>query len=170
MLAVFADTHGTDEPRLAGRTADALTSADQVLHAGDFTTRAVYEAFERRANQLAAVHGNSDTTAVQKQLPAVRTLEWNDWRVLLVHGHEHTPTSLPLLARERDADLVVIGHTHRPAIERLGDLPVLNPGSHADPRAGPPTHAEVHPANGAILIELRERDGTVIDRVRVAGK
>lgn len=168
MLAVFADTHGTENPGLAGRAADALTDAKRVLHAGDFTTMAVYNAFERRAAELTAVHGNSDAAPLRNRLPAIQTIEWDGWVLLLVHGHEHTATSLPLLAREREADLVVTGHTHRPAIERFGDLPIVNPGSHADPRAGPPTHAELRREKGDVLIELRERAGSVFERRRVS--
>lgn len=168
MLAVFADTHGTEDSRLAGRAADVIVDAERVLHAGDFTTPAVYDAFDRRAREFDAVHGNSDEDALRERLPAVRTIEWDEWRLLLVHGHEHTATSLPLLARERGADLVVTGHTHRPAIERLGGLPVVNPGSHADPRAGPPTHAELRTENGALLVEIRDRTGDVIERKRVS--
>lgn len=170
MLTVFADTHGTANPRLAGRAGDVIADANRVLHAGDFTTIAVYDAFEDRARGFVAVHGNSDESTLRERLPAVRTIEWKGWHLLLVHGHEHTATSLPLLARERDADLVVTGHTHRPAIERLGDLPVVNPGSHADPRVGPPTHAELRTENGALLVEIRDRAGDVIERERVLGE
>jgi len=170
MIAVFADTHGTDDLQLAGRAADALADAEKVLHAGDFTTAAVYEAFEARTSELIAVHGNSDTPPLQNQLPAIRTIEWNGRQLLLAHGHEHTPTSLPLLARERDADLVITGHTHRPAIERLGDLPVLNPGSHADPRRGAPSYAELRQETGDVVIELRKPTGKIIERRRVAGE
>lgn len=170
MLAVFADTHGTADPQLAGRAADALSGAAVVLHAGDFTTGAVYEGFERRARELTAVHGNSDPAPLRDRLPAVDTVAWQGRSVLVVHGHEHTPTSLSLLARDREADLVVTGHTHRPAIERLGDLPVVNPGSHADPRSGPPTHAELRTENGGLVVEIRERAGEVLERTRLLEK
>ncbi|CCQ33949.1 phosphodiesterase family protein [Halorhabdus tiamatea SARL4B] len=170
MLAVVADTHGTEDARLASRVADVIADAEKVLHTGDFTTAAVYDAFDRRARELIAVHGNSDEDALRERLPAVRTIEWEGWSLLLVHGHEHTATSLPLLARERGADLVIAGHTHRPAIERLGGLRVVNPGSHADPRAGPPSHAELRTENGVLRVEIRDRAGDVIERERVSGE
>ena len=169
VIVAVADTHGTAAPRLAGRAADALAEAALTLHAGDFTTPAVYDAFDRRTREFVAVYGNSDEPTLRERLRAVETITWAGWTLLVVHGHEHTATSLPLLARERDADLVVTGHTHRPAIERLGGLPVVNPGSHADPRAGPPTHAELRTDNGALLVEIRDRTGDVIERERVSG-
>jgi putative phosphoesterase len=92
---------------------------------------------------LHAVHGNSDAVALRERLPAVGTFEALGRRFVFVHGHEHERTSLSLLARQENADCVVVGHTHRPGIETLGDVILLNPGSHADPRGGLATHAEV---------------------------
>ncbi|WP_135665279.1 metallophosphoesterase [Halorhabdus rudnickae] len=169
MLAVLADTHGTGTLRLTDRARTALEAAQRVVHAGDFTTPAVYEAFEERAKELIAVHGNSDTAELRERLPAVRTVNWDSWKLLVVHGHEHDRTSLPLLAREREADLAIVGHTHRPGIERVGDLPVVNPGSHADPRGGPPTHAELRPKGGTLTVELRTGEGQTVDREQVLG-
>ena len=169
MLAVFADTHGTETPRLSEREAQAIRDAAVVVHAGDFTTPAVYDAFETRAPDLIAVHGNSDRGSLCDRLPTVATVEWAGWTLVVVHGHEHDRTSLPLLARERAADLAVVGHTHRPGIERMGDLPVVNPGSHADPRGGPPTHATVRAEDGALVIELRTGEGEPLARERFAG-
>lgn len=169
VLAVFADTHGTADPRLAGRASDALADADAVVHAGDFTTEAVYAAFDRHTPALTAVHGNSDEPSLQNRLPAVDTLEWQGYRLVVVHGHDHSPTALSLLARERAADLVVLGHMHRPAVERLGDCPVVNPGSHADPRVGPPSHAELRAGEGEVRIEIRDRSGDVLEAGRISG-
>jgi putative phosphoesterase len=45
VITVLSDTHGTDDHRLEGRTLAAVRTADLVLHAGDFTTAAVLDAF-----------------------------------------------------------------------------------------------------------------------------
>lgn len=169
MLTALGDTHGTGNLRLTDRAGTVLEEAELVVHVGDFTTPAIYDAFEERAKELIAVHGNSDTAELRGRLPTIRTVDWEDWRLLVVHGHEHDRTSLPLLARERGADLAIVGHTHRPGIERFGDLPVVNPGSHADPRAGPPTHAELRPGRGMLTVELRTGEGETVDRKRIQG-
>ncbi|MEF8855624.1 MAG: YfcE family phosphodiesterase, partial [Haloarculaceae archaeon] len=141
MLAVIADTHGTDDPRLAGRAAEAVEAAEAVLHAGDFTTQAVYDAFELAAEpgSLHAVAGNRDDPALRQQLPATATVEALDRRFVLAHGHEHDRTALSLLARQEEADCVIVGHSHRYGIADLGEVTLVNPGSHADPRGGPAT-------------------------------
>ena len=141
MLAVLSDTHGRDSPRLSGRTADAVAEASRVVHAGDFMTEAVLDAFESRG-PLAAVYGNNATAAVRERLPADRIVEWEGLRIAVVHGHEHTETALAMFGRQASADLVVFGHSHEPTFED-GTVPMLNPGSHADPRWHRPAHAEL---------------------------
>lgn len=160
MIAVLSDTHGRDGHRLDGRALDAVRDADLVLHLGDFMTEAVLDAFEAEAARLVAVHGNNDDTGVRDRLPATRTVEHDGLRIVLAHGHEHSETALGMLARQEDADLVCVGHSHRPNYRVTNDVAILNPGSHADPRWFTPGHAELHtgPLRGVIL----EPDGSRI--------
>lgn len=160
MLTVISDTHGTDGHRLTGQTLDAVREADHVVHAGDFTTEAVLDAVEAESDRLTAVIGNNDTPAVRARLPDVATLSWSDLRIVVVHGHEHTETSLGLLARQEDADIVVVGHSHKPTITEFGGWTLVNPGSYADPRRYRPAHAELTTDAGAVRIRLRSPDGT----------
>lgn len=189
MLVLLADTHGTESPRLQGRTAEAVAAADAVVHAGDFTTTAVYEAIRARvggvadeaaggatseatdeswggaAGTLHAVHGNSDEPPLKRRLPAVETFEALDRRFVVAHGHRHGRTSLSLLARQEDADCVVVGHTHSWALEDLGGVTLVNPGSHADPRGAPATHAEVERTAGTVSVAVVTTAGEQCDEV-----
>lgn len=164
MLVVVSDTHGRDSARLEGRTADAVDAADRVVHAGDFVTAAVLDAFETRCD-LRGVYGNNDSQAVRDRLPAEELVEWEDLRIAVVHGHEHTETALSMLGRQANADLVVFGHSHRPEV-RDGTVPLLNPGSHADPRWYRPAHAELEwdAADGHASGRLVEPSGEVFER------
>ena len=163
MLTVISDTHGTDGHRLTGRTLEAVRAADRVVHAGDFTTAAVLEAIEAEAASLTAVTGNNETRAVRSRLPAVATLEWAGLRFVVAHGHEHSETALGMLARQEDADVVVVGHSHRPEIADLDGRVLLNPGSYADPRRYRPAHAEL--TADPLRIELRSPDGETYESV-----
>jgi putative phosphoesterase len=172
MLAVLSDTHATDDPQLTGHTATAVADAAVVVHAGDFTTGAVLDAFHDRAGRLHAVHGNRDDPAVAERLPARRTLEYGGVRFVVVHGHEHSEQALSLAARETGADAVVVGHSHRPTVRPLGEVTLLNPGSHADPRRYRPAHAELQrEGDGVLSGRLLEPDGTVLEtfELRSAG-
>lgn len=141
MLVVLSDTHGRDGPRLEGRTEEAIAEAETVIHAGDFMTADVLEAFETRCD-LRAVYGNNDPPAIRKRLPAERILTWQRLRIAVVHGHEHTETAREMFARQSGVDLLVFGHSHDPEFVEA-TVPMLNPGSHADPRWNRPAHAEL---------------------------
>lgn len=163
-VAIVADTHGSDGHRLAGRARYAVDRAPVVCHAGDFTTPSVYDAFEAVADEFVAVSGNNDAPELHERLSATATVDAFDRRLVLVHGHEHDDTSLSLLAREAEADLAVVGHSHVAGIDDLGETTVVNPGSHADPRGRPPTHAELHRDGGEVIVRVVRRDGTVHQR------
>jgi len=165
MLTVISDTHGTDDNRLSGRTLDAVRAADHVIHAGDFTTAAVYDAIAAEATALTAVTGNNERPALRERLPAEATVEWAGHRILVVHGHRHGDTALAMLARQEDADIVVVGHSHRPEIDELDGRLLVNPGSYADPRRYRPAHAELDTDEGALRVRLCSPDGDSFETV-----
>jgi putative phosphoesterase len=175
MLVVLSDTHGRDDARLTGRTREAVHGADAVVHAGDFLTERVLDAFHDAAARLHAVYGNNDPPAVRDRVPARRVFDYGGVRFAVVHGHEHTDQALSFMAREVGADCVVVGHSHRPGIRRAGAVPVLNPGSHADPRRYEPAHAELvaNDGNGEeplLAGRLLRPDGTLLEEFEIGGR
>ena len=167
MIAVLSDTHGTEDARLAGRAEEAVEDAQLVVHAGDFTTLPVVDAFEAASERLVAVHGNVDDDRVRTRLQAKEVVDVEGVRVVVVHGNQHSETARAMLGREEEADLVVSGHSHRPGVVDAGDVTLLNPGSHADPRGNRPAHAELEPAEGGLRGRLVDRDGTVFEEFEV---
>ena len=165
MLTVISDTHGTGGHRLTGRTLEAVRGADHVVHAGDFTTAAVLDAVESEAATLTAVTGNNETAAVRARLPRVATVDWAGLCLVVAHGHDHTRTALGLLARQEGADVVVVGHSHRPEIADLDGTLLVNPGSYADPRRYRPAHAELDVRDGPLRVRLRSPDGETYETV-----
>jgi hypothetical protein len=197
MLVVLSDTHSDAGHELAGRAREAVAVADAVVHAGDFTTPEALDAFRGVADPLYAVHGNADAPAVRERLPPARTVAALGLRIAVTHRRAGADTGLVMFGRDRDADLVVSGHTHQPRFRApdsraesgeeteagVGTGPaLLNPGSHAEPRGGPATHAELvrvdgesdgggdgngggtgdcAPERAQVRGELRRRDGTV---------
>lgn len=159
MLTVISDTHGTDDHRLTGRTLEAVQESERVIHAGDFTTEPVLDSIASEAGRLTAVAGNTDSSSVRERLPDVTTVEWEQLTFAVAHGHQHTETALEMLARQEHADIVVIGHSHRPEITELDSCLLVNPGSYADPRRHRPGHAELDTDHGSVRIRLRSPDG-----------
>ena len=170
MLAVLSDTHGREDARLSGRTAEAVEEASEIVHAGDFMTASVLEEFESYG-PVHGVSGNNDTPEVCERVPTDRVVEWRGLRIAVVHGHEHTDTAVSMFGRQSNADLVVVGHSHEPAF-RDGVVPVLNPGSHADPRWHRPAHAELEwdGTENAARGRLVEPSGEVFDRFTVEAR
>jgi len=162
MLVVCSDTHARTGHSLSPAMETAVADADRVVHAGDFVTADALDAFQSASRRLEAVHGNADQPAVRDRLPSARTVTWDGVTLAVTHRPEGGRTGLALFGRERGADVVVHGHTHRPRC-LLGDGPaILNPGSHADPRGNRPGYAELHHTDGRLRIELAEPDGSVV--------
>lgn len=167
MIVVLSDTHRESGHGLTGPVLDAVRSADRVVHAGDFTTPAVVDEFVAETARLEAVHGNADVPAVSERLPSERVFEYAGIRVAVTHRRDGGTTGLALFGRSRNADLVVCGHTHRPAVVETDGVVVLNPGSHADPRGHRAAFAELEPGDAGLTGRLREVDGTVFESVTV---
>lgn len=177
MIVVVSDTHGTDGHRLEGRVLDAVRGAELVLHAGDFTTEAVYEALRAEAGddrdgggELVAVAGNNDDTGVRARVERTRVVERAGVRFVVVHGHEHDETTLSLLGRQEGADVVVVGHSHRARWDPGGAVAVLNPGSYADPRWNRPAYAELEQTAEGLSGRLLTPDGDVLEAFSVTGE
>jgi len=170
VFVVVSDTHAREDHRLAGRTLEAVREADVVAHAGDFTREPVLEAFGRVAGTFRGVHGNNDDPAVRERLPAARTVEYGGVRFALTHTRRGGETGLSAFGRERDADAVLFGHSHRPTVVTDAAVPLVNPGSHAQPRGNRAAHAEIRPGDGGVVGRLVTPDGGTIERFEIGGR
>ena len=139
-LLLISDTHSRD---LAGLSLpDALPEAyqptDVLLHAGDIEdSEEEYAAVcEEAGISFYAVSGNNDFAS---DLPSEQILYFENTRLLLTHGHEYRVSlyldELASEARARDCDIAVFGHTHRPFLDMVGGVLLLNPGSLSYPRS-----------------------------------
>ncbi len=88
--------------------------------------------------------------------PDRRSSCWN-WpakRFYMVHGHQYgvkmSLQSLYYRAKEKEADIVLFGHTHVPCCEQEDGIWLINPGSPSRPRlAGKGSYA---------LIDIKENE------------
>ncbi|TQQ80851.1 metallophosphoesterase [Halonotius terrestris] len=164
MLTVVSDTHSTDGHKLRGRTLEAVREADLVIHAGDFMRASVLDAFENEARTFRGVYGNNDDSEIRDRLPKVRTVEYEGFRLAVTHTVRGGATALSLVGRERDADAVIFGHSHKPTVDLDGELPLVNPGSHAQPRGNHKAHAEFEPSADGLDGRLVTPEGEVFER------
>ena len=131
-IVLVSDTHG--------KTANLRTlmkrtrQADMLLHMGDV------EGDEEEIRSFAGcpvyfVRGNCDSFS---RLPEEELLPLEGHRIFMTHGHRYSVSStlahLDDAARERDADIVLYGHTHVPEYVMIGERHFVNPGSLSRPR------------------------------------
>jgi putative phosphoesterase len=123
-VGIISDTHGLLRPEALR----ALRGSDCIVHAGDIGDPRILEALATIA-PVTAVRGNNDRDAWAAHLPNVAHVEVARVRLLVIHDL----AELPGVAAAGRIDVVVSGHSHRPAIERRDGVLFVNPGS-AGPR------------------------------------
>ncbi len=98
---------------------------------------------------LEQVPGNCD---FRRRQQSEKLLYLGDFRVLMCHGHTYgvkqSLLAAGLAAEEKDLDLFLFGHTHKPLVDRRGKTLFLNPGSIGDYFR--PTYGVVTVENGKL--------------------
>lgn len=124
-LGLISDTHGLLRPEAVR----ALAGVAQIIHAGDVGGPEVIEGLRSLA-PVQAVRGNNDRDEwAMKSLPPRLSLDVAGVRILVLHD-------LNELDIEPAADgyqVVVAGHSHKPAVVQRDGMLFVNPGS-AGPR------------------------------------
>ena len=142
-IGLISDTHGLLRPEAVR----ALQGSDCIVHAGDIGARSILDALGAIAPVI-AIRGNNDMAAWAAGLPDTQRVQLGGVVVYVLHDLK----SLPKHAPETAPDVLVSGHSHKPAVERRADgVLLVNPGS-----AGP-RRFKLPVAVGRLLI----RDGQV---------
>lgn len=131
-ILIVSDTHGKHEYLEA--VLEEVKPLDMLIHLGDAEGCEDYiEVIAECPVEIIA--GNNDFFT---DLPGEREINIGKYKVLLTHGHYYYVNAgterIKSEAVDRKIDIVMFGHTHRPVLEREGDVVVLNPGSISYPR------------------------------------
>ena len=118
----MADLHGRFDPLLP----KVLAGVSRILVAGDVVDENLLERLAAIA-PLEAVRGNNDASPGLLRLPEFLLVEAASCRILI--AHDRRDRRLPRELRRHEPDVLVVGHSHRPLVERDGSLFVVNPGS-----------------------------------------
>lgn len=107
---------------------------DMVIHCGD-GEGSEYALTEAAGCPVYIVLGNNDFFS---NLPRELDLEIGPYKVWVTHGHNYyVSMGSEHIKREalvRGVDIVMYGHSHRPVVERSGNVTAVNPGSLSYPR------------------------------------
>src|SRR4029450_7968442 len=85
LLAIISDTHmPRGARRLPGACLELLENADLILHGGDLSGLEILRELEE-IGEVAAVHGNVDTSEVRSVLPRRRVVKADGVLIGMVH-------------------------------------------------------------------------------------
>lgn len=131
-ILIVSDTHGRHGN--LEEVLDREKELDMLIHLGDVEREEDYiEALAGCPSHILA--GNNDFFSY---LPTEKEIRIGKYRVLITHGHGYYVSmdtkTLRRIATEREVDIVMFGHTHKPYLDVKGELKVLNPGSISYPR------------------------------------
>ena len=130
-IVVISDTHVNSIDELPRMLLDKLSGAELIIHAGDFTGKALVEDL-RRIGPLKAVYGNIDGPDVRRELPAIETVEAGGFKIGVNHPAEGgNPATLEQRIGQKftGVQAIIHGHSHQTKnIVRDGIL-WFNPGS-----------------------------------------
>ena len=146
-VLVLSDSHGNIFNMIQ---AVELEAPRMVFHLGDCWRDG--ERLHDRFPELPfeQVYGNCDY--FRGSWEAEKLLCLGDKRVLLCHGHTYgvkqSLLTAGLAAEEKDLDLFLFGHTHKPLVDMRGKTLFLNPGSIGD--YARPTYGVVTLENGKL--------------------
>lgn len=119
-VGVISDTHGLLRPEVL----EALAGCDVILHAGDVGDPQILQSLVTVA-PVFVVRGNVDHGPWADALPFTEIVEVAGVRFYVIHALQ----DLDLDPASAGVDVVVYGHSHRPAAEEKDGVLFLNPGS-----------------------------------------
>lgn len=153
-LGVIADIHGDLEALQQALAFLDNKKVDEIVCVGDMVEKGPQSAEVvelLNARSIACIAGNHDREAIEKgqfdektgsflrQLPLTLNYAISNKHILVAHGAPWSdfvyvyPTTerhvFKRIAREANADVVMLGHTHVPLSVQVGNTSIYNPGS-----------------------------------------
>lgn len=131
-ILIVSDTHRQNKNVLS--VIEKVKPIDLLVHCGDVEGAEDIIA-EAAGCPVKMVQGNNDFWS---NIPREQEFMIGDYKVWLTHGHNYYVSMnyeiIKQEAREREVDIVMFGHTHKPLISCSKDVTLLNPGSMTYPR------------------------------------
>lgn len=131
-VLIISDTHARDKN--VEVVLEKEGNIDLLIHLGDIEGSEIY--IETLADcPCEIVKGNNDYFS---DLPSEKVLNIGKYKAFITHGHYYNVSvelrTIVMEGIEREADIVMFGHIHRPVLEEMHGVTVLNPGSLSLPR------------------------------------
>lgn len=127
-ILVLSDSHRATQPML-----DAVRREhpDAVIHLGDHASDTQELSAQFPLLPLCVVRGNCDL--YEDSVPESALMKWEGVRIFAVHGHRYGVKSgvlrLHFAAMEKEASVILYGHTHIAYCEQHDGIWMMNPGA-----------------------------------------
>jgi putative phosphoesterase len=128
-IGVLSDTHLHRVSRDLREILDQhLSQVDVLFHVGDYTSPVVMEFLSSK--NFHGVHGNMDPVGIRAVLPEKKIVELGGFRFGLIHGWGSSAgLEEKVLGQFTDVDVIVYGHSHKPANDMVQGVLLFNPGT-----------------------------------------
>lgn len=141
IIGVMSDTH--DNIPLTEKAIEKLNelNVDLVIHCGDIISPFIMRRLGKLKAKMIAVYGNNDGDKDLLKDIALNygfelhnppyTLTVNEKRILVIHGFgakDETKRIVYSIAKSREYDIILYGHTHEKDYRVINGVIVLNPG------------------------------------------
>lgn len=151
-ILVVSDSHGVIDNMVK---AVDNTMPDIIIHLGDCWQDGIKLRLLFPDILIEQVDGNCGSRGEVRE----RILLIEDKRIFICHGHDYSVkmgySRLLQAAKQRNADVVLCGHTHRICQDYYDNMAVLNPGSIGEHKMpGRPSYGIVNINKGKIDTEL----------------
>lgn len=142
-----------------------------VIHLGDHDEDAMLLSNEFSEIDFHYIKGNCDYNSFTESEKIITIM---GKKILMVHGHKHNVKwgydRIIYYGQEKEADIILFGHTHIPLIYYFENILLLNPGSISQPRAtNLPSFGIINIEKGGFIdpaiMTINERNS--IDRLRI---
>lgn len=147
---VISDSHKNFNSIL--RIMEKETDVSLMIHAGDVQQDVEDAESVWPTLPIAAVAGNNEYYVLN--VPSTRLFTYGGKKIFLTHGHlygvKQSTARVIAEAEKAEADICIFGHTHRPHLEKVRNLWVLNPGASSN------SYATLEIQGDDILITLKE--------------
>lgn len=132
-IGLIADTHIPDRvEKLPEKVFTVFRQAnvDYIIHAGDITSFNVIRKLKTLAPVI-AVHGNHDPPLLCQKYPEINFLTLGDRKIGVWHNPNYLfrTRKMRQLAKKRNFDVFVVGHSHKQAFFVKDGRYYVNPGS-----------------------------------------
>lgn len=127
LIGLISDTHITEKRgKIPQKVFKEFKNVDLIIHAGDITQKKVIDKLETICT-VKAVLGNNDKLDLNK----TEILEIENFKIGINHGTKYSGDfdKLYKLAIELDVNVLITGHTHKPHLEIIDNVLLINPGS-----------------------------------------